>query len=132
MVTELLLKAAANSLTGLRSGESGKVGCVMTAGCCCAELLDEMDREWLPPVMVRECWVAAAGETGVCEASRACRGWEVPLREMMVAAEAAVGSCGGGEGIECSLAVFSHPQGQLVIREAAGLLYCGVAAAGFT
>ena len=52
--------------------------------------------------------------------------------EMMVAAEAAVGSCGGGEGIECSLAVFSHPHGQLVIKEAAGLLYCGVAAAGFT
>ena len=33
IVTEdlLLLKAAANSLTGLRSGESGNVGCVMTA-----------------------------------------------------------------------------------------------------
>jgi len=132
IVTEdlLLLKAAANSLTGLRSGESGNVGCVMTAAV--GELmpggrLEEEERD-TECVRLRECWVAAAGETGVCAASRACKGWEVPPLEMMAAAVAARGGEGrlpDPAGLEpglCSLAEPPHPQGQLVMREAAGLL----------
>ena len=140
IVTEdlLLLKAAANSLTGLRSGESGKVGCVMTAaaggevmpatagrlgGAPAPEEEEERDTEC---VRLRECWVAAAGEIGVCAASRACKGWEVPPLEMMAAAVAARGGEGrlpaGLEPGLCSLAEPPHPQGQLVIREAAGVL----------
>ena len=142
IVTEdlLLLKAAANSLTGLRSGESGNVGCVMTAAAAGGEVMpatagrqllggapapeeEERDTEC---VRLRECWVAAAGEIGVCAASRACKGWEVPPLEMMAAAVAARGGEGrlpaGLEPGLCSLAEPPHPQGQLVIREAAGLL----------
>jgi len=79
-------------------------------------------------VRLRECWVADAGETGVCAASRACKGWEVPPLERMAAAVAARGGEGrlpDPAGLEpglCSLAEPPHPQGQLVMREAAGLL----------
>lgn len=141
IVTEdlLLLKAAANSLTGLRSGESGNVGCVMTAAAG-GEVMPATGRQLLGGapapveeeerdtecVRLRECWVAAAGEIGVCAASRACKGWEVPPLEMMAAAVAARGGEGrlpaGLEPGLCSLAEPPHPQGQLVIREAAGLL----------
>ena len=137
IVTEdlLLLKAAANSLTGLRSGESGKVGCVMTAaggelmpaGRLLGAPVEEEERD-TECVRLRECWVAAAGDTGVCAASRACKGWEVPPLEMMAAAAAARGGEGrlpDPAGLEpglCSLPDPPHPQGQLVIRETAGLM----------